>query len=89
MKQLMSVALNYGKSLKSEEKDENEEHVFAECNLVLSEPKYTLSNTGHAVKSIEVSECELFVTKESALQLHKIFAGIYEKLIELEKREKR
>jgi hypothetical protein len=89
MKQLMSVALNYGKSLKSEERDTNEEHVFAECNLILSEPKYRLSNAGHPLKEIEVSECELYVTKDSAFQLYEIFKGIHEKLIELEKREKR
>jgi hypothetical protein len=88
MKQLISVALNYGKSLKSDENDTNSESVYAECNLVLSEPQYTLSNTGHPVKSISISECELCVTKDSAKTLAEIFKGIHSKLVELEKRER-
>ena len=81
------VVTNFGKSLKANEKDLNEEHVYAECSLVLSEPQYTLSNTGSAVKSIFVSECELYVTKNSAKQLSDIFNSIYKNLIELEKKE--
>ena len=87
MKQLASVALNYGKSLKSEEKDENEEHIFAEVNLVLSEPIYKLSNTGKIEKLIDVSECELYVTKDNAKLLVEIFQKVHLKLVELEKRE--
>jgi hypothetical protein len=87
MKQLASVALNYGKSLKSEEIDLNEEHVYAEVNLVLSEPTYKLSNTGNIQKVIDVSECELYVTKASAKLLMDVFKKVHSKLIELEKRE--
>ena len=87
MKQLVSVALNYGKSLKSEDKDENEERIYSEVNLVLSEPLYKLSNTGKIEKLIDISECELYVTKESAKSLMEIFKQVHSKLIELEKRE--
>ena len=87
MKQLVSVALNYGKSLKSDENDKNEEAIYAEVNLVLSEPLYKLSNTGKIEKLIDISECELYVTKESAKSLMEIFKQVHSKLVELEKKE--
>lgn len=38
-------------------------------------------------KLIDISECELYVTKESAKSLMEIFKQVHSKLIELEKRE--
>lgn len=87
MKQLASVALNYGKSLKSDETDENNEVIYAEVNLILSEPVYKLSNTGKIEKEICTSECEVYVTKESAKDLMEIFGKVYLKLVALEERE--
>ena len=87
MKQLVSVALNYGKSLKSSEEDINEEKVYAECNLVSPEPKYALSNTGNPVKSLDISECELYITKESAKLMLEVFKKIHNTLVRLEKEQ--
>lgn len=86
MKQIVNVALNYGKSLKSSEEDKNDEVVYAEANFILSEPSYRISNHGNMESYLSVSETEIYLTKDSCKKLMKIFKDVHSKLVELEKR---
>jgi hypothetical protein len=87
MKSLHNIAVNYGKVLKSCEQDINEEHIYAEINIICSEPKYVLSENGTAKKTIEISDFEIGVNKQGAKRLIQIFKDIHSKLDKLEKEQ--
>lgn len=88
MKSLHNIAVNYCKTLKANENDENTEAVYAEVNIILSEPKYTASDNGLAKRTIDISEIEFGLSKEGAKRLIAIIKEIHANLVRLEKNDK-
>jgi hypothetical protein len=84
MKQYIGMGVNFAKSLKGSENDQNDEHVYAEVNVIFSEIKYDLSNTRGLTKSAKVDELELFVTADTARQIAESFSDIADKLEKLQ-----
>lgn len=87
MKQYAGMGINFAKSLKYDETDRNEEAVYAEINMILTETKYELSNVGNIVRTKTVDEIELCVTADSARQMAEQLTDLANKLDELEKRQ--
>ena len=84
MKNLTHVAVNYGKILKSSPEDENEETIYAEVNILLSEPDYILTNEGLR-KGHKLTEVEIGFSKASAKKMITAFMKIHAKLVALDK----
>jgi hypothetical protein len=88
MKQLLSVAVNYQKSLKSTPEDENDNVFFAEVNLILTEPSYKISETNELERVVSISECEICMSIEHIEHMIKSLKDVKSKLTALERKEK-
>ena len=84
MKHLTHIAVNYGKILKSSPEDQNEEVVYAEVNILLSEPDYTLTNEGLR-RGHKLTEVEIGLSKATAKKMLTALRKIHAKIVELEK----
>lgn len=86
MKHYVGATVNFAKSLKSCDEDINEEHVYAEVNVIFSETKYEISNAQNLSRATVVDELELVVTASNARKIAETFADIADKLEKLKDR---
>jgi len=88
MKQYTGLTVNVARSIKSRPDDINEEQVYAELNILVSETKYELSNARDIVRTRQVDEVEIMITASSARDMAKALEDVADRMDEVEQIEK-
>lgn len=88
MKQYAGLTVNVAKSIKAGEDDTNEEQVYAELNILVSETKYEISNARDIVRTRDVDEIEIIVDAKQARQISLDMLDLAERLDEAAEKEK-
>lgn len=88
MKSFLGIGFNFFKSVKSSDQDTNQNHLYAEANIIFKEVQYDITNAGALAKGVKVGELELTITKESAESIRDSMIEIIESFKKLEVNDK-
>jgi hypothetical protein len=88
MKEFAGMTVNVHKTIKAGEDDTNEEGIYAELNILVSETKYEISNARDVVRTRHVDEIELMVTAEGARRMAKSLEDVADRMDEAAEKEK-
>lgn len=88
MKEYTGLTVNVYKTIKAGEDDTNEEGIYAELNILVSETKYEISNARDVVRTRQVDEIEIMISADGARRMAESLLDVAARMKEATKKEK-
>lgn len=87
MKEYTGLTSNVYKTIKTGEDDTNEEGIYAELNILVSETKYEISNARDVTRTRQVDEIEIMISTEGVRRMAKYLLDLVARMEMVTKRE--